>query len=98
MKRNHGGETKPWIPFKKMKVIFRKIQNNHNALRDDEIEGETQAMPVVGKPFVMTAPPRDMPVGFRHVNTSPVTKIISQFNHKTTFETQSGSTYSVELI
>ena len=88
-----------------MKIIFTKIQNNHNRLRDNVIKGETDQLPIVGKQFVMRAPPRDIKIGFRHVNTSPVTKIISDVQHelsnharKITFKTESGSEYSVEVI
>ena len=78
------------------KVIFRKIENNHNKLRDDEIHGETFCLPVVGCPFLMVGPPRDISVGFRQVNTSKIVEILSRKGSVTTFKTESGSIYSVE--
>ena len=85
-----------------MKVIFKKIYNNHKRLRDDEIVGETAAWPKVGEQFKMVAPPRDAG-DIRYVCTSPVTELsteilLSQKSVVTliTFKTKSGSIYSVE--
>ncbi len=80
-----------------MKVRFKKIQNNHAKIRDDVIDGETTELPEVGKVFCMTGPPRDIPVGMRRVNTSPVVSMTLK-DKVYTVETQSGSTYEIELL
>jgi len=80
-----------------MRVRFKKIQNDHGRLRDDVIEGWATAVPEVGKPFLFTGPPRDIPFGMRRVNTSPVVSMTLKDNTYTV-ETQSGSTYEIELL
>lgn len=77
------------------KVIFKKISNNHNRLRTDEIEGQTDELPVEGKPFIMLG--EGLEFGVRIINTSVVEKVEKVFNLYT-IETQSGSVYQVEHI
>ncbi len=84
-------------------VRFKKIKNDHNKLRDDEIVGWTNDLPEIGKPFVMLAPPRDdVNASFRGVNTSPVTSValIEEDGEVvgSIFNTASGSTYQVDLL
>lgn len=80
----------------KLNVIFRRIANNHNKMRDDIIKGQTEHLPKLGESFTMTGPPRDSG-DFRWVNTSPITEIIFSEGDFTTFKTASGSIYSVEV-
>lgn len=74
-------------------VTFEKVVNDHNRLRDDKIEGWCAELPTVGKPFVMTAPPRDGGDG-RLVSTNFVTACVNHENVHT-FKTTSGSIYRV---
>ncbi len=77
------------------KVIFRKIKNNHNRLRTDEIEGETEELPTEGKAFTMFG--EGLEFGVRVINTSLAIKVEKSFNLYT-FETASGSVYQVEYL
>ena len=83
--------------IKTYKVRFAKVKNNHNALRDDVIDGETTSLPVVGHPFVLTAPPRDSG-NVRVVATSPVKTILSHCKGTIEFETKTGSIYAVTTL
>ena len=80
-----------------MKVTFTKISNNHNKLRDDVIVGTSLELPTEGESFRLVAPPRDIRVGIRDVQTSPVTKIVDHniIDKVIKFETESGSLYQV---
>ena len=77
------------------KVIFRKISNNHNRLRTDEMEGETHELPTEGKQFSMFG--EGLVTGVRVLNTSFVKKVEKSLNLYT-FETESGSVYQVEHL
>jgi len=87
------------------KVRFSKIKNNHNRLRDDVIEGTCEQLPTVGSIFVLTAPPRDIEIGIRVVNTSEVVQILPYLprnpkfpSNPIIFKTESGSTYAVQVL
>ncbi len=85
--------------FLKRKVIFSKIENSHNRLRDDVIEGICLALPTVGRPFYLAAEPRDPKLkgkGVREVNTSVVKEIVSHKDNVIRFKTHSGSIYEVK--
>jgi hypothetical protein len=77
-----------------MKVLFKKIKNNHNRLRDDQISGIAIGIPRVGYSFYMTSEPRDISVGSRVTNTSVVIKLENIENGWRLF-TKSGSIYEV---
>lgn len=79
-----------------MKVRFTKIRDDHDRLRDDVIEGETDEPPEVGKRFSFVGPPRDIEVGFRHVNTSVIASMVKNGNRYTA-RTQNGSVYEIEI-
>lgn len=74
-------------------VTFEKVKNDHDRLRDDSIEGWCAELPTEGKPFIMTAPPRDMGDG-RLVTTNIVTEVEEEGGIYT-FKTASGSIYRV---
>ena len=80
-----------------MKVIFRKIYNEHNKLRDDVIEGECTRWPDVGNIFELVGPPRDSG-DLRYVATSPVTKylFVNEDISFVIFQTDAGSIYAAE--
>lgn len=80
-----------------MKVRFVKIKNNHNALRDDVIEGVTSALPKEGESFCLQAEPKDPSASVRLVNTSVVSKV-EQLDNEYTFTTRSGSLYKVIVL
>lgn len=82
-------------------VVFSVIWNDHTRIRDNRIEGTTDAMPTLGEQFRMTAPPRDAGL-FRLIETSRVVSIRVEEDYvsntkKTVFTTENGSIYSVEL-
>ena len=79
-------------------LTFKKIENNHDKLRDDSIAGTASLLPTIGLPFIMYAKPRDSG-DIRVVNTSVVTEIITEETTAKiiTFKTRSGSIYSVIL-
>jgi len=79
------------------KVTFKKIENNHNKIRDDIIEGHCHDLPEINKQFVMFAKPRDAG-DIRIVNTSLV-KSCTFFSDTQSYvlRTESGSIYEVIL-
>ena len=82
-----------------LKVKFKKIETNHNRIRDNEILGKCTHIPEEGHQFVMWGEGRDLPGSTRQVNTSPV-KAVKWFEDTRTFVlwTESGSTYEVEVL
>jgi hypothetical protein len=80
-------------------IRFTKIQNNHDRIPDDVIEGYTYHLPIIpNKPFFFFGPGRDNPHAMKAVNTSVVTKIVEESEFHWVFETESGSTYQVERL
>lgn len=77
-----------------MKVLFKKIKNDHNRLRDDQISGIAIGEPKIDCSFYMTSEPRDISVGSRVINTSKVVKLEDIENGWRLF-TKSGSIYEV---
>lgn len=80
-----------------MKAKLTRINSNHDRLRDDIIEGDCQNLPRVGSNFVLIAPPRDTPDGFRYVETTPISKINKLGPGKTEFHTRN-SVYHLEIL
>lgn len=86
------------------KVEFRKVQSNHNSIRSDVVVGLCENLPIVGKQFVLMAPPKNIPLfnvdgsmNYRIVNTS----IIKSIDHKDkTYSclTESGSLYNITIL
>jgi len=83
-------------------VIFEKIKNNHDRLRDDSISGAgiPSSELKIGNHFVMIAAPRDS--GFeRMVNTSAIVEVemLSKQSWQITTENQSiyKITYPIDL-
>jgi len=79
------------------KIKFSKIKNDHNRLRDDVIEGETEDLPEIGKMFVFYGEGKEF--GTRHVNTS----LVVSMGHipdtsKFMLLTESDSIYEVEVL
>jgi hypothetical protein len=81
----------------KTQILFKKIKNDHERLRDDEIIGHWQNNPQVGEQFVMYAKPKDPSASLRCVNTSNVVKI-DPIDNGWALHTESGSLYHVTLI
>ncbi len=84
------------MPVEK-RVRFIKIENNHDRLRDDVIEGTYSRKPVIGECFEMYGKPRDIDIGFRAVNTSPIKKIQKFKTDVMIVTTESGSKYRLEF-
>ena len=76
-------------------VKFKKIKNDHNRLRTDEVEGVTRELPTVGKSFVIIG--EGLEFGNRCVNTSPLKKV-EEIENGYRLHTASGSLYEVELL
>ena len=81
-----------------MKCKLSKVQNEHDRLRDDVIEGECFREPALGEQFKLYAAARDTHDEdyFRVVSTSPVKYIIDK-NTYLLIQTESGSTYRIKL-
>lgn len=56
-------------------VKLTKIHSNHQNLRTDEIEGTTEALPVVSKSFTMIGEALTPGASFRQIITTPVMSI-----------------------
>jgi hypothetical protein len=86
----------------RLNVLFKKIKNDHQRLRDDEIRGWANDLPEVGKPFQMLGPPKDPNADLRCVTTSPVTSVaLLEEDGEVVgaiFNTESGSTYQVKIL
>lgn len=82
------------------KVRFIKVQNNHNALRDDTIEGDCKKLPKVGEQFVLVGEPRDNKnATCRLVTTNTVTDVKrDKETGNYMFKTASGSEYKIERL
>lgn len=80
-----------------MRYEFKKILNNHNRLRDDIIIAHTCSKIEIGKCVVLTGRARDLPIGDRMVNTSPVVEM-EKITGGTRIKTQSGSIYEIREI
>ncbi len=90
-----------------LKVKFKKIKNNHNKLRDDEIIGKCVHIPEVGYCFDMFGEARDLKpadipegsIGMRQVNTNMVKTCVYDESRRTfVLGTRSGSVYEVEVL
>lgn len=76
-------------------VNFKKIKNNHNRLRTDEVQGLAQKLPQVGECFVIVG--KGLEFGNRCVNTSPL-KEVKKTEKGYELHTESGSIYEVEML
>ena len=81
-----------------MKFKFTKIQNHHNALRDDEILCDTCTDIVIGKTVVLTGPGRDYEGHVRFIETSVVTSFDKLSENLVRITTKSGSVYDIETL
>ncbi len=79
-------------------VRLTKIKNNHDRLRDNVIEGQAAVLPVKGKQFWLTAPPRDDPKASGRVVNTSVVKRITTVGNKHIIVTESGSTYQIDNL
>lgn len=80
-----------------MKVLFRKVKNNHERIRTSEATGTTQRQPKVGEQFVMFSHPLDKNASVRRISTSPV-KRIEKIDNGWRLFTESESIYEVLKI
>ena len=74
--------------------------NVEGGLRTDVIEGMAQNLPAKGDPFVMMAEPhtaKGLGLGFRYVETTPITKITKEIEDEWVVTTLSGSVYKVTV-
>lgn len=78
--------------------VFKKIKNDHAALRDDVIYMDICSDIKVGEPVLLFGPPRDVDVGSRMVQTSPVRSVDAIDGLTTRFTTESGSVYEITDI
>ena len=78
-------------------ILFKKIHNNHNRLRADEITGKWQREPKIGEQFVMFGKATDPRATGRLVNTSIVTEL-ETIDNGWALHTESGSLYHVTLL
>ena len=79
-------------------VRFTKIENNHNRLRDDIIEGITYELPRVGHQFKLVGVSRDGDAFKRRLVETNFVKSIESSDSGIVFTTMSGSTYKVEVL
>ena len=77
------------------RVELTELSDNPDRLRDRIIRGWTDHMPTVGSIFELAGPPRDSDRGMRLVTTSPVVRILSEYEGTIEFETEN-SRYQVE--
>jgi hypothetical protein len=77
---------------------FKKIQNNHNRLRDDVIIMDSCSPILKGQQVMLTGPPRDLATGGRMVCTSPVVDIDFPHANITRIITESGSIYEIKKL
>lgn len=80
------------------KYVLRKIENNHERLRDSTIECFECSEPTLGQCLILTAPSKDFSGGIRVINTSPLTEIEKVDRNTIVVKTRSGSTYRVETL
>lgn len=82
-----------------MRVVFKKIKSIHHNVRTLETIGECEALPEVGRGFVMSAESMEKPkdTHTRLIWTSTVQRIIEATERSMTFETEN-STYCVEVL
>ncbi len=84
------------------RVKLSKIKNG-SALRTNEVEGDTDALPKVGKSFVMFAEPIVEGATGRLVMTSPVVEVVGSFGpvdqtpYLVLFDTEN-STYRLDVL
>ena len=76
------------------KVRLIKVRSTHNNIRTDFVEGETTALPVVGKAFLMFG--KGLVIGTRCIHTTPV-KSVEQIGNTYMFTTEN-STYKLEVL
>ena len=86
-----------------MKCSLRKVYRQEGlegGLRTESVIGDAQDPPVGGKPFIMVAEPIQEGFDFRYIETSKVVSVDSTncVENKTTFTTESGSVYEVEVL
>ena len=78
-------------------VKLTKLSDNENDLRDNEIIGVADSLPEEGQPFIMTAPPRDINIGMRFINTSIVDRIDNKSENIIEFKTMN-SLYRIDIL
>jgi predicted secreted acid phosphatase len=77
-------------------VILKKVNSKHNQIRTDEVTGECQFLPEVGKTFVMFAEPLNLEANMRVIQTSKIEQVIGS-DTIMTFNTQYSS-YELNVI
>jgi hypothetical protein len=77
-------------------VIFEKIFNNHDELRNNIIHGKSEELPTIGRCFDFFGKPIDTNMNFRAVNTSPLVAVECS-DDVYEVETMSGSKYKITI-
>lgn len=79
------------------KVKLTKIKSSHNNLRTDEIEGETEHLPEVGRSFILKAEPlENLEANFRSVYTTEI-EHVEKHENGYRFNTKN-SIYHLEVL
>jgi hypothetical protein len=60
-----------------MIVRLTRVTSTHQNLRTDEVVGDAMQLPIVGRSFVMMAPPLDPTATVRMVATGPVKALLA---------------------
>ena len=78
-----------------IKVKLTRITSNHNNLRTDSVEGETEQLPTPGEDFVLLGV--GLEFGTRMVRTTPVGEVMNLSEKEMEFKTKN-SHYRLELL
>lgn len=81
-----------------MKVKLTKIQSSHNKVRTDEVNGESDNLPEIGKRFVLLGEALVKADGnMRIVYTTSVSELTNISDKSMEFKTQN-STYRLDIL
>ncbi len=83
-------------------VMLRAVKSDR--LRDQEVIGWANELPIIGDQFTMIGPPKDVENGdLRYIQTSRVVSVSEILDEDgvligTSFQTKSGSSYEVKVL
>lgn len=77
------------------RVRVTRLEATNDGIPKRAYEGFAYTMPAIGRPFLM-----EVTDGVDHVNdfTTSTVKLVATTNEKTTFQTNSGSTYELVVL
>ena len=81
-----------------MKFKLKKLSNNENKLRTNEVIGGSNVMPAVGEPFEIVGKPLEISEGMRVVCTSLVVSIEKTDNPQVQIIHTLNSVYEITLL